>query len=151
MLHEKITRALLALGLGIIGATVSSCVTALYGAPYAAFRINGTVTGSDGSKGIPGIKVTMLKDFDGDGVLDEYAGTVTESDGSYRLEAGSTSPRDMELTLAFTDTDGDDNGRFAEKAIPVSVSTSDYTDNDDNQWTTGFAIRKVDVTLDPEK
>ena len=131
---DKWWQKLLAALLSAMG--LSSCLVEqpdMYGMGPNYAEISGTVTSDEDADGdgendpIPGIEAKVL-DAEGN----ELSCDVTREDGRFFLD---TNKMGSEVTLTFTDIDGEENGLFKSKSEKITLDT---------------IITKRNVTLEPE-
>lgn len=152
----------------ILGALGIGTLTSCYGMPiYASyygmppnltgynFELTGNVKGDlndDGIKeeNIQNIKVTIKqKDNTNNNSNSDYNDLLkyiekhTLDDGSYYLFWNTETP-DLEYEITFTDIDGEENGSFENKTIPVT-----FTDDDLFDSTTYY--KTIDIELDKKQ
>lgn len=108
----------------------------MYGTPYVEFSIKGRVTDTE-ERPLQGIEVSME---------DGMQKVLTAKDGSFNYATGMTGFGLKEVTLTFTDVDGEENGgEFGTKVVTVPVIQSAPGDG---SWDNGDYSGEVDVVMD---
>lgn len=111
-------------------------VPCMYGTPYVEFSIKGRVTDTE-ERPLQGIEVSME---------DGMQKVLTAEDGSFYYGGEMTAFELEEMTLTFTDVDGEENGgEFAAKVVTVPVT---QTDPGDGNWDNGDYSGEVEVVLE---
>ncbi len=115
----------------------------MYGVPDAEFRIHGRVTDVEGL-GIPDIKIAIKpQDYDhvfGLGLTDEFGNFYVVTHGHPFNE----------IEVSAIDIDGEANGKWEDETQLVEIDPEDWIDDDDdNSWSRGTVIKKVDFELEP--
>ena len=111
-------------------------IPCMYGTPYMEFSIKGRVTDTD-ERPLQGIEVS---------VDDGMQKVLTAEDGSFQYAGQMDAFVLEEMTLTFTDVDGEDNGGdFETKEVTVPLT---QTDPGDGNWNLGGYSGEVDVVLD---
>lgn len=107
-----------------------------YGTPIVEFSVKGRVVDADAAP-VENIEVSAVN---------HYESVRTASDGTFHLSGEMTGFEMKDLTLCFTDTDGEANGGEFEK-ITQSVSMI-QTDAGDGKWDNGdYQADNVEVIL----
>ena len=108
----------------------------MYGTPYVEFSIKGRVTDTE-ERPLQGIEVSME---------DGMQKVLTAKDGSFNYVAGMNAFGLKEVTLTFTDVDGEENGGdFETEVLTIPVT---QTDPGDGSWDNGDYSGEVDVVMD---
>ena len=112
-------------------------VAAAYGVPLVEFSVKGKVVDAD-SNPIPNIEVTWGN---------MYGKTVTAEDGTFHYKNEDMGFEMTDVTLTFTDVDGEENGGdFETEEVLVPLT---QTDPGDGNWDCGdYAAEDVVVVLD---
>lgn len=110
---------------------------AMYGTPMVEFSVKGRVVDAD-SNPIPNIEVTWGN---------MYGKTVTAEDGTFEYRNEEIGFEMNDVTLTFTDVDGEENGGdFETEEVQVSLT---QTDPGDGNWDCGeYSADDVVVVLD---
>lgn len=96
-----------------------------YGTPIVEFSVKGRVVDAD-AEPVENIEVSAVN---------YYESVRTAQDGTFHLSGEMTGFEMKELTLCFTDTDGEENGGEFEKIIQVVPMTQ--TGDGDGKWDNG--------------
>jgi putative lipoprotein (rSAM/lipoprotein system) len=128
----------------------SSCINDedeldMYGAPFADYIIIGNVSSAETGKPIKDIHVTLHSEY-----YENADESTTDVDGNYKLIDKGDSPNDtVTLQVAFSDTDGDENGAFNDTTVTVKIPQSKLSGG--KGWYSGEATETVDMKLQPKK
>lgn len=141
----KGVNSIIGLLLSILGFVAASCDTldeygtpaAEYGAPYATYKVSGTVS-DETSEPISGIEVVLAGEYDG---ISDTA--YTDDEGAYELSIESTSSD--EIPLSFNDVDGVDNGYFEDVDTVANFSDVEFTGGE--SWYKGEGEVVFDIEL----
>lgn len=106
-----------------------------YGTPSARYVVDGKVTDNSTGKPIENIRVSMGGDT-----------AFTKADGSYGIVRDVTFPKDTSFTLKFEDTDGSDNGQYANLDTVVKFKKSEFKGSD-GKWYYGENHKNIDIKL----
>jgi putative lipoprotein (rSAM/lipoprotein system) len=142
-----IIKSITAVLVGLLGFSCPPGIVALYGMPTATFEVSGKVTDAYIGDPVDDIQVTLTRtgETGGDPVIAD-----TDANGDYVMVYQTMYPENMEFTLSFDDVDGLDNGAYTNTSENISVSDTDFIDDDDNSWTTGHYEQTLNVELAPE-
>ena len=110
----------------------------MYGTPMVEFSVKGRVVDAD-SNPIPNIEVTWAGNT--------YGKAVTAEDGTFQYANEDIGFEMTDVTLTFTDVDGEENGGdFETEEVQVPLT---QTDPGDGNWDCGeYAAEDVVVVLD---
>lgn len=107
-----------------------------YGTPIVEFSVKGRVVDADAAP-VENIEVSAVN---------YYESVRTAQDGTFHLSGEMTGFEMKELTLCFTDTDGEENGGEFEKITQVVPMTQ--TGDGDGKWDNGdYQADNVEVVL----
>lgn len=110
-----------------------------YGTPIVEFSVKGRVVDAD-AEPVENIEVSAVN---------YYESVRTAQDGTFHLSGEMTGFEMKELTLCFTDTDGEENGGEFEKITQVVPMTQ--TGDGDGKWDNGdYQADNVEVVLKKE-
>ena len=111
---------------------------AMYGTPIVEFSVKGRVVDAD-SNPIPNIEVTWAGNT--------YGKAVTAEDGTFEYKNEDIGFDMSDVTLTFTDVDGEDNGGdFETEEVEIPLT---QTDPGDGNWDNGdYSADDVVVVLD---
>lgn len=131
--------------LSLLGFSAAACndngdLPCEYGTPYATFSVKGKVQNKAG-KPIPGIEVSTPS---------QYA-THTNEEGVFVYNWDEW-PQQLpyEATIKFRDTDGAENGTYADQQLTVTFEEKDQTAGASG-WSAGsYALSDIEVTLESD-
>jgi len=115
-----------------------------YGAPYADFEINGTVTDSLTSNPVQNIRVIKQ-----DPKKSVYGDTVfTDAAGKYKFSFQDFPEQTPQFTLKAEDMDGSANGgEFTTRNVIVTIVESDWVDDGDDNWYYGKVKKTQNIKI----
>lgn len=108
-----------------------------YGAPYATFRVNGSITEEGTSKVIPGIKASIYS-----------SNFYSDISGKFEAEL-SSEPNIDTLRISFEDIDGIENGAYQTLDTFVVFKNPEFVNGDGN-WYYGETETEFNVELNPD-
>lgn len=132
--------------LSLLGFSTAACndnsdLPCEYGTPHVTFSVKGKVQNKAGEP-IPGIEVSTDSQY-------MPRKTQTNEEGVFVYEWDEW-PQMLpyEVTIEFRDTDGAENGAYADRQLPVTFDEKDQTTGASG-WSEGtFAVSDLEVTLD---
>ena len=131
--------ALTALGIAAVGSCERFEPVAEYGCPTMTFRVTGKIVNSVTGNPVKGIAVSCDDDWDDPEV-------ITSDDGEFVYESNAFPAEKM--TLKYKDSDGEENGYYISKNIPVILKKAK---EGDGNWDLGLYIAEnVQVKLDED-
>lgn len=141
---------------GLLSLSLASCsqtneedTPCAYGTPEASYRVKGTVVNEDGEPvaGI-GVQKRYIDHVNGEAQY-RYADT-TDAEGKFNVKQilFDDGPN-VVLPVEFHDTDGEQNGLYADTTVDVSFEGAHFSGGDGN-WYGGEATREIEVTLHRE-
>jgi putative lipoprotein (rSAM/lipoprotein system) len=144
---NRLTAKLLGWLGSILGITAMGCTghggalygppVAMYGMPYAEYKLSGTVLDSSTNNPIPGISLA----FGG-------ATTTSAADGTWSMDVSGATYCDSNCTMQASDVDGTTNSTYTDATValsPTQVSAGSGT------WDHGvFEQKSIQVSLNPK-
>lgn len=121
-----------------------------YGVPENNYVFEGTVTGADGTP-IKGIGVGVVDPNYGKKYSHYdpsfYGATTTDENGKYKLKWRCDF--NQEFYIYIVDIDGEENGSYADKLIPVNFTDEDFIGNSKNGYYTddNYKINNKNILL----
>ncbi len=133
-------------GEGVLDPDKGQEILAMYGSPYADFKLLGTVKDEAGEP-IEGIRVAVRREWSraGNPIIGYEADTIfTDSKGGYLLEKRIW-PTVPDLTVVFEDIDGvEHGGEFKPAELKPDVK---YAEESTGPWNRGRMEAHADVVL----
>ncbi len=115
----------------------------MYGTPYATYGIKGKVV-NNLNQPVPAIQV-IADSNNGWGSVSKVTLT-TDAKGEFEKTYGFVQPLDTDITLQFSDIDGDANGLYKPTSKIVSFKKSELAGA--KGWNLGSVQKEVNVTLE---
>lgn len=122
-----------------ISATFSCCMYGSpveYGTPVATYKVSGNVSDENDNQ-LQGIRVVLRNDT-----------SFTNENGVYSVQANDF-PGEISFPIAFSDVDGDTNGRFQSKDTSLTFTDPEFI-NGDGEWNQGETSKDFDIKLKNE-